>query len=228
MREQLERQRAELGDEMADLASKLERIDASLSTARNQRDTIQSDRDDLRDQLINPRMDRTVTLPVTDPDHIDPELFSDSPSLSQLWNQGVIDQTEAANHINSALRAEEGDAPLNDRLMTQAGSRSPAQGRPIVFADEATMRDIWHGAEGDDNVTDMASSEYELDTKLISQQADDEFTILVEYGNIHFENFLHPIGMEAVRVGTHDVVGTDIDVDDSTAYPEVLRVDPEE
>lgn len=225
MREQLERQRTELGDEMADLTSKLERIDASLSTARKQRDTIQSDRDDLRDQLMNPRMDRTVTLPVTDPNHIDPELFSDSPGLSQLWNQGVIDQTEAANHINSALRAEEGDAPLNDRLMTQAGSRSPAQGRPIVFADEDTMRDVWHSAEGDDKVTDMASSEYELDTKLISQQADDEFTILVEYGNIHFENFLHPIGVEAVQAGIHEVVGTEIDVEDSAAYPELLGLD---
>ncbi|WP_435064132.1 tubulin-like doman-containing protein [Halobaculum sp. EA56] len=181
----------------------------------------------LRSELLNPSMGRSVTFPVVDPEQLDPSMFEGSPGLAKLVREGVIDQDRAAANLNTALRAEEGSAPLDDKLMTESGARSPARGRPIVFASDDAMDPLWANAAASDSVTATANSEFSLAPKRITHQSTDELTILVEYGDIHFENFLHPVGADAIRDGVSDLVGLDVDLRESVAYHELLGLEPQ-
>lgn len=223
----LQTKRERLVSKLTGLQERFEDLENRIDGLLEQQQAAQMRREQLRSELLTPSMGRMVTLPVIDPNRIDPALFDESPDLSTLIKEGIIDSEQAASAINTALRTEEGNAPLDDTLMTESGARSPVKGRPIVFGADETIELLWAEGEASDKVTDVVTSEFHFDHKRISERTDDALTILVEYGNLHFENFLHPVGAEQVAAGQMSLVGLDIDLAASVAYPELLGLEPQ-
>lgn len=167
---------------------------------------------------------RFVTLPVAPGAELQADRFADDPGIASLLRDGILDRKAAVNRLQGTLYDHE-DGILGASLETRGKSRSPSQGRPVVFCTEMTRDLVWTDAPTGTPPKTIATDEFAKQPETVICENDHSVGLLAIYGGLSLDNFDHSYLRDSLFEGRATLWGEPIDLEDCYAYPEILPAD---
>lgn len=167
---------------------------------------------------------RFVMLPVASGAELQTDQFEDDPGVERLIEEGVLNREVIVNRLGKTLYDHE-DGVLGASLETRGKSRSPSQGRPVVFCTENTRDLVWTDVPSGTPPQAIARDEFAKQPETVFCNDDSSIGLLAVYGGLSIDNFDHGYLRDSLFEGRATLWGEPIDLEDCYAYPEIL---PEE
>ena len=164
---------------------------------------------------------RFVTLPVAAGAELQADHFADDPGIASLIRDGILDREAAVSRLQEMLVDHE-DSVLGASLETRGKSRSPSQGRPVVFCTEETRDLVWTDAPAGTPPESIATDEFAKGPETVLCEDDHSVGLLAVYGGLSLDNFDHGSLRDSLFQGRATLWGEPIDLEDCYAYPEIL------
>ncbi|MDB2253455.1 tubulin-like doman-containing protein [Halorubrum ezzemoulense] len=215
---------ATLESQRTSLAATKAEIESKRKTTAQRATAAQDSVDDYKEMIQNAPLGRFVTFPVAPGAEIQAEHFEDDPGIASLIRDGILDREAAVSRLQETLYDHE-NGTLGASLETRGKSRSPSQGRPVVFCTEGTHDLVWADASAGTPPKSIATDEFAKQPETVFCEDDHSIGVLAVYGGLSLDNFDHGYLRDSLFQGRATLWGKSIDLEDCYAYPEILPQD---
>ncbi|RXK48707.1 hypothetical protein [Halorientalis pallida] len=224
IKEEYEAAHATLESQREALADAKQNTESELKTNSQRAEAAQRALERHKEAAQNSPLGRFVTLPVTEGAELQAEQFADDPGIAALVEEGIIDREAVVDRLRETLYDHE-DGVIGASLETRGKSRSPSQGRPVVFCTQGTRNLVWSDAPSGTAPEAVANDEFAKQPETVFCTDDHAIGLLAVYGGLALDNFDHGYLRDSPFQGRATLWGEPIDLEDCYAYPELLPKD---